>query len=341
MRSTRSTRSSSSSRPTTTRCRADQGADRLLQTSFTSPRTRSTTSSTLADHLGAAAKYQLLGALFAEQKIPNLEPTVPAIRGSMGGSLYYSFSIEPARLLKMAYVLHRNQANSELMPTYQRLIKKSRLKKVAEFVEEGGFFPNSIILNIETRKKKGDLRFDLASKDSKASGAAKAGSPSSSADLPRRLRHRRPASPLRVCELGSGRDRPDPCRGLRRSDRARAGQAVHADQREPAGSPEEPAEHAERGSALGSDDYNERARALRLRIAQHLGEQKSSPLLRPRDHRREPPRRISAASRSRRSTTALCVGTSSAPSPRRGAKTQGTFYAGDNQPTAESPDPVP
>src|ERR1700730_18833514 len=34
---------------------------------------------TLADHLGAAAKYQLLGALFAEQKIPNLEPTVPAI----------------------------------------------------------------------------------------------------------------------------------------------------------------------------------------------------------------------------------------------------------------------
>ncbi len=27
---------------------------------------------TLADHLGAAAKYQLLGALFAEQKIPNL-----------------------------------------------------------------------------------------------------------------------------------------------------------------------------------------------------------------------------------------------------------------------------
>jgi DNA sulfur modification protein DndB len=29
----------------------------------------------------------------------------------------------------MAYILHRNQANSELMPTYQRLIKKSRLKE--------------------------------------------------------------------------------------------------------------------------------------------------------------------------------------------------------------------
>ena len=29
----------------------------------------------------------------------------------MGGHTYYSFAIEPARLLKMSYVLHRNQAN--------------------------------------------------------------------------------------------------------------------------------------------------------------------------------------------------------------------------------------
>ena len=35
----------------------------------------------LAVHLGAAAKYQLLGALFAGTKIPNLEPTV---RGNPG-----------------------------------------------------------------------------------------------------------------------------------------------------------------------------------------------------------------------------------------------------------------
>ncbi len=53
----------------------------------------------------------------------------------MGGYTYYSFMIEPERLLKMSYVLHRNQANSAMMPTYQRLIKKSRLKKVTEFVD--------------------------------------------------------------------------------------------------------------------------------------------------------------------------------------------------------------
>ena len=109
----------------------------------------------LAEHLGGAAKYQLLGALFADQKIPNLEPTVPAVRASMGGRAVtsYSFSIPPARLLKMAFVLHRNQAQSDLMPTYQRLIKKSRLNKVAAFVDDDGFFPNSIILNIGTGKK--------------------------------------------------------------------------------------------------------------------------------------------------------------------------------------------
>ena len=59
----------------------------------------------------------------------------------MGGYTYYSFSIEPEKLLKIGYVLHRNKANRKLMPTYQRLIKKSRLKSVQDFVDNGGFFP--------------------------------------------------------------------------------------------------------------------------------------------------------------------------------------------------------
>lgn len=66
--------------------------------------------------------------------------TVPAIRGKMGGHTYYSFSIEPERLLKIGYVLHRSDANKTMMPTYQRVIKKSRLQQVREFVENGGIF---------------------------------------------------------------------------------------------------------------------------------------------------------------------------------------------------------
>ena len=82
----------------------------------------------------------------------------------MGGHRYYSFMIEPARLLKLAYVLHRHKANTALMPTYQRLIKKSRLKKIADFVNNGGFFPNSVVLNIEAGRR--GLRFDKKYGDS-------------------------------------------------------------------------------------------------------------------------------------------------------------------------------
>lgn len=124
----------------------------------------------LADHLGDAAKFQLLGNLFQGQQISAMEGTVPAIQGRMGGYLYYSFSIEPARLLKIAYVLHRNNANVRWMPTYQRIIKKARLKSVQAFVNAGGFFPNSLIVNIENDNRK--LRFDRASNQDQAGASS-------------------------------------------------------------------------------------------------------------------------------------------------------------------------
>lgn len=113
----------------------------------------------LNKHLGLSGRFQLLGNLFEGQTIPQLENQIPAIQGKMGGHTYYSFSIEPEKLLKIGYVLHRNKANKKLMPTYQRIIKKSRLKSVQEFVESGGFFPNSIIININASK---GVKFDKA-----------------------------------------------------------------------------------------------------------------------------------------------------------------------------------
>jgi len=115
----------------------------------------------LYKQLGNAAKYQFLGYLFEGQVIPELDNKVPAIRGKMGGHTYFSFSIEPEKLLKIGYVLHRNKANINMMPTYQRLIKKNRLKGIQKFIdEEHGYFPNSIIINIDTEKKK--LQFEQA-----------------------------------------------------------------------------------------------------------------------------------------------------------------------------------
>lgn len=114
----------------------------------------------LLSQIGNAARYQLLGALFAGQEIPDLENKIPAIEGKMGGHTYYSFSIEPEKLLKIGYVLHRNKANEDQMPTYQRLIKKKRLKEIHNFIDiEKGYFPNSIIINIEIEKNK-NLTFE-------------------------------------------------------------------------------------------------------------------------------------------------------------------------------------
>ena len=117
--------------------------------------------------IGLASRYQLLGALFGGQEIPELDNKIPAIKGKMGGHTYYSFSIEPEKLLKVGYVLHRNKANINMMPTYQRIIKRSRLKSVHEFIDnKKGYFPNSIIISIDSDK---DLVFDRANTQVKSS----------------------------------------------------------------------------------------------------------------------------------------------------------------------------
>lgn len=43
------------------------------------------------------------------------------------------------------------------MPTYQRIIKKQRLKEIRKFIDNKGFFPNSLIISIDTNGKKRGL----------------------------------------------------------------------------------------------------------------------------------------------------------------------------------------
>lgn len=112
----------------------------------------------LVKHLGTCARYQLLGNLLQNTEIKNMQNRIPAIKGKMGGYDYYEFSIEPEKLLKIGYVLHRSEANKNMMPTYQRIIKKKRLKEVQSFINDGGYFPNSLIISIDTKGK--GLQFD-------------------------------------------------------------------------------------------------------------------------------------------------------------------------------------
>jgi len=118
----------------------------------------------ITDHLGAASKFQLFGKLFEGQKIPGLKNKVPAIKGKMAsGDTFYSFSIEPDFLLQIGFLLHRTETNKEASVAYQRLVKRTRLNQIAKYIDNGGYFPNSIIINIRTSGKKG-LKFEQAEK---------------------------------------------------------------------------------------------------------------------------------------------------------------------------------
>lgn len=117
--------------------------------------------SQIAEHLGKAARYQFLAEFLKDQSIPELADTsVPAIRGKLGGHKFYCFVTTPRCLLKISFVNHRSLNDPEGAPTYQRLVSKSRIRDIGDYISSGGFFPNNIIVNF-TRS----LRFDRISHD--------------------------------------------------------------------------------------------------------------------------------------------------------------------------------
>lgn len=97
-----------------------------------------------------SAHYQFMSILFKGQIIKNEKIKIPAIKGKMGGHTYYMFSIEPEILIRISFVLHRVKANSDDNPNYQRLLDNKRIKSLSKYINEGGYFPNSIILNFST-----------------------------------------------------------------------------------------------------------------------------------------------------------------------------------------------
>ena len=120
--------------------------------------------SQLSEHLGRATRYQFLAEYLGGQKIPELtDLKVPAIRGKLGGRTFYSFVSTPEQLLKICFVNHRTLADPLALPTYQRLVKKSRLKAIGEFISNGGFFPTNILINFEEKR-----RFDKKENDEAA-----------------------------------------------------------------------------------------------------------------------------------------------------------------------------
>lgn len=114
-----------------------------------------------------AVIYQFYGLMFNGELINNEKIRIPALKGSMGKHEYYMLSIEPSILLKIGFVLHRTKVNDSMsQPTYQRLLVPSRLKGIGKFIDDGGYFPNSIIINFDCSDKKLNIDFQPAGKTS-------------------------------------------------------------------------------------------------------------------------------------------------------------------------------
>jgi DGQHR domain-containing protein len=112
--------------------------------------------SQIAEHLGKAARYQFLAEFLKDQQIPALsQKKVPAIKGKLGGKAFYCFVTTPRDLLKIAFVNHRSLNDPEGAPTYQRLVVRSRMRDIGDFIRAGGYFPNNLIINFQR-----SVRFD-------------------------------------------------------------------------------------------------------------------------------------------------------------------------------------
>jgi len=111
----------------------------------------------------SSVKYQFFGLMFKNERISDERIKIPALKGKMGGHEYYMLSIEPSILLKIGFVLHRTKVNDSMAPTYQRLLVPSRLKGITKFIDDGGYFANSIIINFDSPNKKLKVQFEQSS----------------------------------------------------------------------------------------------------------------------------------------------------------------------------------
>ena len=84
----------------------------------------------LFKQVGTSAKYQLLAKVFPNKKIKSMSLEVPAIKYSNAKSKFYSFGIEPEKLLKLSYVAHRSSTMDSNVEQYQRMFKKDKLNEL-------------------------------------------------------------------------------------------------------------------------------------------------------------------------------------------------------------------
>lgn len=102
--------------------------------------------------LKSAAKYQFLAYVFGSEKIPGLELQVPATQGKAGKRVFYNFLIRPRDLLRIAFISHKKGQDVDGIDAYQRMLKPERLKAIGAYIDDGGYFPTNIVINIKSKQ---------------------------------------------------------------------------------------------------------------------------------------------------------------------------------------------
>ena len=69
-----------------------------------------------------------------------------ALKTSINNKTAYLFYVRPKQLIKFSYVARRRSKNEDY---YQRMLEKSRMKKIREFLNDGGMFPTNIIISLK------------------------------------------------------------------------------------------------------------------------------------------------------------------------------------------------
>jgi DGQHR domain-containing protein len=122
----------------------------------------------LVAQIGPAARYQLLADLLPGRRITALQLRVAALKAKMGGYNCYTFCLSPDHLLKIGYVSHRAKGKASDVNAYQRMLQKSRIRRIQQYITSNGIFPTNIVVNIEDNSS---LRFDQAKQESDQEGA--------------------------------------------------------------------------------------------------------------------------------------------------------------------------
>lgn len=99
--------------------------------------------------LKTATRYQFLARYLRGEKVEGLRTKVPATKGRVGKTTFYSFLISPHELLRIAYISHKGKRSNDDLDTYQRMVKPTRLKSIGEYLDNGGTFPTNIVINIK------------------------------------------------------------------------------------------------------------------------------------------------------------------------------------------------